>query len=362
MTTRSVLSPCLSAVTAVFTFFLVFFLVGCKHDGPVFTGDAGPPEGGATDAAVVVPSDGGCVAAGNTCASGGECCSGACTNNLCAAAKCSSAGAACTHGTDCCNLNCSGGTCGAAACISDNQPCGSAGSCCSTQCVNGSCKPLNSGCKTAGNSCPNGNGDCCSSLCEKGVCAAPSQVSYCTQPGDICFHSNECCTGVCAGATTTAAGTCATISTGCAVDGLVCNGCTGCCSSFCAPYGTTSSKICQPASGCHVTGDLCHTDSDCCGGDPSRLVPSQAPVSFAASPTRCIRRSAPARLRIPPTVPPVRAVATHVSRKATSAISRAMAVVPRTPSGMTAVELRATKGCVSWIRSASHAATGSALA
>jgi hypothetical protein len=94
----------------------------------------------------------------------------------------------------------------------------------------------------------------------------PSTVSYCTQTGDICFHANDCCTGVCTGASGTTAGTCSPIATSCRVDGLTCDGCTGCCSSFCAPFGTLGSKICQPASGCHVLGDLCHANTDCCGG------------------------------------------------------------------------------------------------
>jgi hypothetical protein len=38
-----------------------------------------------------------------------------------------------------------------------------------------------------------------------------------------------------------------------------------CCSRLCAPYGPTGVLICQPASGCHVVGDLCTKDGDCCG-------------------------------------------------------------------------------------------------
>jgi hypothetical protein len=38
-----------------------------------------------------------------------------------------------------------------------------------------------------------------------------------------------------------------------------------CCSRSCAPWGPTGVLVCQPASGCHVVGDLCTTDSDCCG-------------------------------------------------------------------------------------------------
>src|SRR5262249_16812296 len=38
-----------------------------------------------------------------------------------------------------------------------------------------------------------------------------------------------------------------------------------CCSRLCAPYGPTGTLVCQPASGCHVVGDLCTADGDCCG-------------------------------------------------------------------------------------------------
>ena len=38
-----------------------------------------------------------------------------------------------------------------------------------------------------------------------------------------------------------------------------------CCSRACAPWGPTGVLVCQPVSGCHVVGDLCMQDSDCCG-------------------------------------------------------------------------------------------------
>jgi hypothetical protein len=38
-----------------------------------------------------------------------------------------------------------------------------------------------------------------------------------------------------------------------------------CCSRACAPWGPTGALVCQPASGCHVVGDLCTSDGDCCG-------------------------------------------------------------------------------------------------
>ena len=35
----------------------------------------------------------------------------------------------------------------------------------------------------------------------------------------------------------------------------------GCCSRACAPWGPTGALVCQPASGCHVNGDLCDTEA-----------------------------------------------------------------------------------------------------
>jgi hypothetical protein len=36
--------------------------------------------------------------------------------------------------------------------------------------------------------------------------------------------------------------------------------------------------VCQPASGCHVNGDLCREDTDCCGGDPTNGLPGAGNV------------------------------------------------------------------------------------
>ncbi len=252
-------------------------VVGCKDSAPP-AGDGPASELGSGDGVKLgdgkKPTDGAkpvCTPYGATCASPAECCSGLCTDKVCAAGKCGEPGAGCALATDCCLLNCSGGKCGGGSCVSDGQACTAGGTpCCSTRCEGGTCKPLNPACKTAGNAC-GGNAECCSGTCAGGKCAVPTQISYCTQPGDICYKDNECCTGICAGATATKAGTCGKITTSCQVDGLVCSGCTGCCSSFCAPFGLSGPSICQPASGCHVTGDLCHKDSDCCGGDASQL-------------------------------------------------------------------------------------------
>jgi hypothetical protein len=108
---------------------------------------------------------------------------------------------------------------------------------------------------------------CCSGLCNSAGKCGPS--SYCTQNGDACAHDAECCGGLCNIAQGASVGTCAqptggaTLCTG--LDGAVCNGCGDCCSRLCEVYQPTGVKICQPAEGCKVNGDICYSNSDCCG-------------------------------------------------------------------------------------------------
>jgi hypothetical protein len=263
------------------------FVAGCHHHSTSGggnndlsgLGDAGTNgDGGNGDLSGVVN----CGLTGAACASGGDCCSNMCDpmNNICLAttATCKNDGDSCTVPTDCCNLQCNGGTCSPAGqCIADNAACGAGvtNSCCSGTCgANNTCTPLNTTCKTAGNPCTptggdaGGGGGCCSGLCANGVCAL--QASYCTQVGDVCYRPADCCTGVCNIAGGAIAGTCAMLNSpvSCAIDGTICDGCGGCCSRLCAPYAASGRNICQPASGCHVFGDLCRKNSDCCGGEP----------------------------------------------------------------------------------------------
>jgi hypothetical protein len=56
-------------------------------------------------------------------------------------------------------------------------------------------------------------------------------------------------------------------------------------------------NVCQPANGCHVEGDLCRTNADCCGGDPNSGLPGAgnvtcmiapgAPVGYCSGPNGC---------------------------------------------------------------------------
>jgi hypothetical protein len=122
-------------------------------------------------------------------------------------------------------------------------------------------------CKTAGNQC-GAHSECCSQLCSNGRCSLNS--SFCVQSGDVCTAGSACCSGTCNVASGATLGTCGPPPSGPSncqggVDGTVCNGCGSCCSRLCAPYVNTGVNVCQPANGCHILGDLCKQDSDCCG-------------------------------------------------------------------------------------------------
>jgi hypothetical protein len=198
-----------------------------------------------------------------------------------ASGSCLGLGAGCTSGVDCCSGDCAAGVCSYPSCTSDHGACTSNGNCCSQRCVGGACAALNATCKTLGNQCASGD-ECCSKLCSNGTCQASS---FCGQGGDSCAAGTDCCTGTCTIAAGATLGTCGAHPPGgpanCGVvDGQLCNSaanavvhvdaglpaCGGpCCSRACAPWGPTGVLVCQPASGCHVVGDLCTKDTDCCG-------------------------------------------------------------------------------------------------
>ena len=192
---------------------------------------------------------------------------------------CATLGSACALGGDCCTGVCAGGVCNLPACTSDGEACAADAACCSGVCAAGSCAPLNTTCKTLNNACA-ADAECCSGLCSGGKCQVSS---FCGQVGDICDQGTDCCGGICnlAGDAGLGHGTCGPPPSGSAnctlTDGMLCAGvgvtddagtptCGGaCCSRLCAPYGPTGVLVCQPASGCHVVGDLCTKDGDCCG-------------------------------------------------------------------------------------------------
>jgi hypothetical protein len=211
-----------------------------------------------------------CGAIGQKCANGSGCCSGWCDpmTTLCIPPPnvCGSLGAACMGQTDCCSLNCTAGKCGAA-CKQNGTMCAAPSDCCSGNCANGSCAPVvMGGCGTLGQAC-NANGDCCSQNCQTGLCV--SAGGNCSAVGDVCFKDSDCCSSLCTIPNGLTAGTCTYVNAGgggnCQKDGEPCVGCTGCCSRTCAPS-MTGGHFCTPAAGCRLIGDICHQDSDCCGG------------------------------------------------------------------------------------------------
>ena len=288
-----------SFVSAVFG---AAFVLGIAGLGRTLSGCGGSTSDVSTGDAGADGSLGGgpCTSSGQACQQSSDCCTGACdpTTHQCASGattRCAGANDACTVATDCCSLSCVGGKCGTAACTSDNQPCTTNDQCCGGVCGQGDggassvCVPLNTTCKTAGNDCAT-NDQCCSKLCSGGKCQLAS--SYCIQGGDVCSNAADCCGGICTIAAGATKGTCgapppgATYCNG-GLDGTVCNDCTGCCSRLCAPYAPTGVKICQPAEGCHVDGDLCRKDSDCCGAKGSG-VPGDGNVTCEIQPGQTI--------------------------------------------------------------------------
>ncbi|HEY4159429.1 MAG TPA: hypothetical protein VGM29_15075, partial [Polyangiaceae bacterium] len=220
---------------------------------------------------------------------GGDCCSGLCDPSsgcVSVPGMCSGAGAPCLGATDCCSVSCVSGQCTGSACVADNAACASDAECCGGSCKSGACAPLNTACKTAGNPCA-ASGDCCSGLC--GADQLCSQGgSFCIQPGDACTRDGDCCAANCVIAAGSAVGTCAEPPKGpsyCSgVDGTLCGSCNDCCSRLCAPS-PAGINICQPASGCHVTGDLCLKDTDCCGGDATSGLPGAGNGQCALDPS-----------------------------------------------------------------------------
>ena len=268
------------------TFGFVLALGACSDNstGESFSGTGGMIGGGGGSGGSPV-----CALAGAACAAGTDCCTQYCDPDF---AVCSIEGGVCTEaagpcsvGPECCSGACVSGTCSTGQCVSDGGSCGSDGECCGGDCGDdNTCVALNPTCSTLGNSCTV-NSDCCSAFCdEDGICA--TEASFCTQTGDVCVSGAQCCGGVCDKAEGAELGLCAVAladgaGNDCLVAGEVCGGvydpamelaCNteeskSCCSRSCAPFGPSGIMICQPASGCRPTGEICREDTDCCGAD-----------------------------------------------------------------------------------------------
>jgi hypothetical protein len=218
-----------------------------------------------------------CTATGVACNGAGgaaDCCTGFCDGSgLCAVdpGSCGvAAGETCATDGDCCSMSCVDLRC---ACISDGETCSQDADCCGGVC-NGTCVPLSATCKTSGNTCA-AHGDCCSGYCNNNKCSNPS---FCGQAGDSCTGDAACCSNTCVKSGTALYGTCAVVpgQNMCTTYGEVCGtGASGgplpmcggtCCSQACVPYGPTGVQICAPPTGCHPVGEQCYQDADCCGG------------------------------------------------------------------------------------------------
>jgi hypothetical protein len=280
--------------------------------------------GDAADGFINAITDGGradaadCKPVAQTCATSGDCCSANCnaTTHQCTAPvnACKASGVACVTGNECCTFSCIGGTCSTKQCVADNLACATDPECCGGKCApngagGGTCTPLNGGGPaTSGNPCTT-NAGCASSFCNNGICTNPS---FCAQTGDVCSTGGECCGGVCTIAAGNTLGLCSVATASgagnCLNAGIVCPQtmppalCGGqCCSKSCAPYAPTGVDVCQPESGCRVTGSICMKDNDCCGalGSPGSTKagsgnPANVKCSIAAGSTvgRCTNGNA----------------------------------------------------------------------
>jgi hypothetical protein len=261
-------------VAALLATVLALVPTACGRVAEISVGRVGASAGGEGGGAPA------CTAAGSACSDGLECCSGSCEAGTCAASLfgCDDVGSICTSSLDCCSLSCASGEC-AAFCISDGEVCESSEECCGGDCQEGACQPLTTSCFSAGNRCDDSE-DCCSGLCSNGLCSLGS--SYCVQVEDICGGDSDCCSGNCQIESGMTLGRCGDVPMGASncsgVAGTVCGECNECCSRLCAPFGDSGVSICQAAGGCRLTGELCSSDLDCCGGDPMSELPGAGNV------------------------------------------------------------------------------------
>jgi hypothetical protein len=141
-------------------------------------------------------------------------------------------------------------------------------------CTGGFCAALpgGNGCKTLGDACGGDLGACCSGNCKDSTCV-PAYT--CHTYNDVCFRNEECCSGVC-DTSLSSPGRCKQMPGSCQQDGVPCDNDSNCCTRLCLDLGS-GVKVCQPASGCRMTGDYCDRTQACCGGSPDALHPENDP-------------------------------------------------------------------------------------
>ena len=112
------------------------------------------------------------------------------------------------------------------------------------------CGPGDGGsCTNLGQACT-ASGECCSGNCANGSCQPPA----CTSDTQACTTNGQCCSGSCTN------GKCAALNSTCKTLGNTCTTNTECCSLDCA------NGICSQPSYCGQAGDICQHATDCCGG------------------------------------------------------------------------------------------------
>jgi hypothetical protein len=238
-----------------------------------------PEEGGG-------PPSGQCAARGAHCYAAEECCSNACSSELCVdpVGSCQDLGEACADASDCCTGSCIDAKCALPVVLGQvgdscaaNEACAS-GLCDAGKCVSSDyCRPVAAECNPAQPF--GGNPACCTRSCTPdgtsslgGKCA----VDACKTIGTDCALPSECCsgTGSCGSATS---GTCQPVPSGissCKTLGEACAAGTECCSKNC------KGGSCVQAYSCQAYGDICYAAVDCCSG--------LCDQASAGAPGRCI--------------------------------------------------------------------------
>jgi hypothetical protein len=264
-----------------------------------------------------------CIAAGQQCQFGDQCCDdNPCVSDgsgvlRCTAPTCTPLGSACTASSICCQGTCRlveglgpvcelppPGTCSpiGAACTA-----ATASQCCSNYCAADNTCQVPPPCTANGGGCtPASASQCCSNYCATdNTCQNPPA---CTPDGQACTTPDQCCSANCVGnvcqpaclangtACTTGSQCCSTVCGGtpltcqapqtCQPDNGVCTATSDCCTglSCVIPVGQ-SSGTCKPGSTCPSAGQQCSPTTDCC---PGLLCTDQGTFTACTGTTTCV--------------------------------------------------------------------------
>ena len=260
----------------------------CEHDGDCCPSNGAPS---VCRNRICQPAAGAaCQQPGNSCEGGNPavCCADNLQGKQCGVSRngvsicCSAAGASCTTATECCSGSCSStngepGTCKKlplqSGCTADNQCEGSALCQSNGVPVSGGgqgtcCNPATTGALDC-----NADGDCCSGRCR--AVGADEFKCQCSQQSEGCTRDNDCCQGTCV------QGTCQVVISICQPFLATCQLGTDCCSGSCGV-----NNRCR----CIGTNAACTSNAGCCTGNCSNGVCG----SCVAPLTDCFGRCCPA--------------------------------------------------------------------